>query len=57
MDAKPPTYDDLVDLTRRQARLIDELRAEVERLKAELEQSRRAGQASSRPLLQGDAQG
>ena len=43
MDGGTPTYDDLLDLTRRQARHIDELRAEVERLKAELEQVRRAG--------------
>src|SRR5438270_650044 len=43
MDGPPPTYDELLDLTRRQAHQIDVLRAEVERLKAELEQSRRAG--------------
>ena len=28
MDAKPPTYDELLDLNRRQSRQIDELRAE-----------------------------
>jgi hypothetical protein len=33
MDAKPPSYEELVDLTRRRARQLDELRAEVERLK------------------------
>jgi hypothetical protein len=32
MDGKPPTYDDFLDLTRWQARQIDKLRAEVERL-------------------------
>jgi hypothetical protein len=32
MDGKPPTYDDLLDLTRWQARQIDKLRADVERL-------------------------
>jgi hypothetical protein len=32
MDGKPPTYEDLLDLTRWQARQIDKLRADVERL-------------------------
>jgi len=53
MDGKLPTYDDLLDLTRRQGRLIDELRAEVERLKAELEQSRRAGKRQAAPFSKG----
>jgi transposase len=53
MDAKPPTYEDLVELTRRQARQLDELRAEVERLKAELEQSRRAGKRQAAPFSKG----
>ncbi len=53
MDAKPPTYEELADLTRRQARQIDELRAEVERLKAELEQSRRAGKRQAAPFSKG----
>jgi transposase len=53
MDAKPPTYEELVDLTRRQARQLDELRAEVERLKAELEQSRRAGKRQAAPFSKG----
>ena len=54
MDAnRPPTYDELVDLTRRQARQLDELRAEVERLKAELEQSRRAGKRQAAPFSKG----
>ena len=57
MDGKPPTYEELVELTRLQARQIEQLRAEVERLKADLEQSRRAGKASGRTLLQGHAQG
>ena len=57
MDGKPPTYDELLELTRRQARQIDELRAEVERLKAELEQSRRAGKRQAAPFSKGDAQG
>ncbi len=53
MDAKPPTYEELADLTRRQACQIDELRAEVERLKAELEQSRRAGKRQAAPFSKG----
>src|SRR4051812_26248204 len=53
MDSKPPTYDELLDLTRRQARQIDELRAEVERLKAELEQARRAGKRQAAPFSKG----
>src|SRR5262245_32234143 len=53
MDAQPPTYEELVDLTRRQARQLDELRAEVERLKAELEQSRRAGKRQAAPFSKG----
>src|SRR5437764_7452093 len=53
MDGKPPTYDELLDLNRRQARQIDELRAEVERLKAELEQSRRAGKRQAAPFSKG----
>jgi transposase len=53
MDGQPPTYDELLDLTRRQAHLIEELRAEVERLKAELEQSRRAGKRQAAPFSKG----
>src|SRR3954447_17204098 len=53
MDAKPPTYDELLDLNRRQSRQIDELRAEVERLKAELEEARRAGKRQAAPFSKG----
>src|SRR5512135_512733 len=53
MSASAPTYDELLDLTRRQARRIDELCAEVERLKAELEQSRRAGKRQAAPFSKG----
>lgn len=53
MDGKLPTYDELVDLTRRQSRLIEDLRAEVERLKTELEQSRRAGKRQAAPFSKG----
>src|SRR5512135_454056 len=53
MDGKPPTYEELLDLNRRQARQIVELRAEVERLKADLEQSRRAGKRQAAPFSKG----
>src|SRR5215204_2782450 len=53
MDGTAPTYDDRLDLTRRQSRQIDQLRAEVERLKAELEQSRRAGKRQAAPFSKG----
>lgn len=53
MDGTAPTYDELLDLTRRQACQINELRAEVERLKAELEQSRRAGKRQATPFSKG----
>src|SRR5437588_497311 len=43
MDGAAPTHDDLLELTRRQARLIGELRAEVDRFRRELEEARRAG--------------
>jgi transposase len=49
----PPTYEEPVDLTRRQARQLDELRAEVEQLKAELDQSRRAGKRQAAPFSKG----
>ena len=53
MDGSAPTYDELLDLTRRQARQIDELRAEVEQLKSQLEQSRRAGKRQAAPFSKG----
>src|SRR5512135_1374449 len=53
MDDRPPTYAELLDLTRHQARQIDELRAEVERLEAELEQARRAGKRQAAPFSKG----
>ena len=53
MDGKQPGYEELLELTRRQARQIDQLRAEVERLKAELEQARRAGKRQAAPFSKG----
>jgi transposase len=53
MNGAAPTYDELLDQNRRQARLIEELRAEVERLKAELEQARRAGKRQAAPFSKG----
>jgi transposase len=57
MSVSAPTYDELVDLTRRQARQIGELRAEVQRLQAELEQSRRAGKRQAAPFSKGPPKG
>ena len=42
MDGTLPTYEELLNLTRRQAGMIEALRAEVERLKKELEEAERA---------------
>ncbi len=53
MDDPAPPYDELLDLTRRQARLIEQLRTEVERLKAELEQAKRAGKRQAAPFSKG----
>src|SRR5512135_2903192 len=53
MNGAAPTYDQLLDQNRRQARLIEELRAEVERLKTELEQARRAGKRQAAPFSKG----
>lgn len=53
MDGRAPSYDELLELTRRQARQIDQLRSELERLKAELEQSRRAGKRQAAPFSKG----
>jgi transposase len=53
MDGATPTYGELLELARRQARLIDELHAEVDRLKRELEESRRAGRRQAAPFSKG----
>src|SRR5262245_41363984 len=53
MDDSQPTYNELLDLTRRQTRQINELRAEVEWLKTELERSRRAGKRQAAPFSKG----
>jgi transposase len=53
MEDAAPSYDELLELTRRQARLIEELRAEVDRLKRELEETRRAGKRQAAPFSKG----
>src|SRR5512147_777819 len=53
MDDTAPSYEELRDRNRLQARLIEELRAEVERLKTELEQARRAGKRQAAPFSMG----
>src|SRR5512143_2390383 len=53
MDDTAPSYEELREQNRRQARLIEEWRAEVERLKAELEQARRAGKRQAAPFSKG----
>src|SRR3954449_8262983 len=53
MEGKPPTHDELLELTRLQACQIEQLRAEVERLKAELEQTIRAGKRQAAPFSKG----
>src|SRR5512142_3405222 len=53
MDDTAPSYEELRDRNRLQARLIEEQRAEVERLKAELEQARRAGKRQAAPFSKG----
>ncbi|HEY9856270.1 MAG TPA: IS66 family transposase [Stenomitos sp.] len=53
MTPEAPTYEELLEQNRRHARLIEELRAEIERLKAELEQSRRAGKRQAAPFSRG----
>jgi transposase len=53
MDGNQPTYEELIELTRRQAAMIEALRAEVERLKKELEDARRAGKRQAAPFSKG----
>jgi transposase len=60
MSGAPPSYDELLELTRQQARLIRDLeakvlrhQAEVDRLKAELEEARRAGKRQAAPFSKG----
>lgn len=53
MDGNPPTYEELLDLTRRQAAMIEVLRAEVERLKKELEEAKRAEKRQAAPFFEG----
>src|SRR3954447_24865083 len=60
MSGATPSYDELLALTRQQARLIrdleakvDRLQAETDRLKAELEAARRAGKRQAAPFSKG----
>jgi transposase len=53
MDGTLPTYEERIDLTRRQARMIEALRAQVERLKKELEEAKRAGKWQAAPFSKG----
>jgi transposase len=53
MEGTAPSHEERRDQNRRRARLIEELRAEVERLKAELEPSRRAGKRPAAPFSKG----
>ena len=64
MSGAAPSYDDLLDLTRQQARLIRDLeaklarpQAEADRLEAEPEEARRAGKRQAAPFSEGAAQG
>jgi transposase len=60
MSGAPPSYAELLELTRQQARLIRDLeaklarlQAEADRLKAELEEARRAGKRQAAPFSKG----
>jgi transposase len=53
MDGAPATHEELIDLTRRQAAMIEALRAEIERLKKELEEAKRAGKRQAAPFSKG----
>ena len=54
MSADRPSYDDLLDLVTRQQRQIEALTAEVARLKAELDEARRAAKRQAAPARKGE---
>jgi len=53
MSAALPSYDDLLALVRQQQALIEALTAEVARLRADLEEARRAGKRQAAPFRKG----
>jgi transposase len=53
MSGDRPTYDELLDLVARQQRQIDALTAEVARLRAELDEARRATKRQAAPFRKG----
>jgi transposase len=54
MSADRPSYDELLDLVARQQRQIEALSAEVARLRAELDEARRAGKRQAAPFRKGE---
>src|SRR5262245_3464180 len=53
MSDSRPTYDELLALVQQQQRLIEALQAEVARLRAELDEARRAGKRQAAPFRKG----
>src|SRR5437870_10964507 len=53
MSAPRPTYDELLDLVRKQQRQIETLLAEVARLTAALDEALRAGKRQAAPFRKG----
>jgi transposase len=53
MTGRPPTYEELLELVQQQQRRIEALTAEVARLRAELDEARRAGKRQAAPFRKG----